>query len=48
MTRTQLKSGVRAGAVTLNHSEKLVRLKSGVRAGAMTLNHSEKLVSQPR
>jgi hypothetical protein len=49
----QVKTRVKAGGITLNHSETLVRakgqvqgltVKTRVKAGGITLNHTETLV----
>jgi hypothetical protein len=49
----QVKTRVKAGGITLNHNETLVRaksqvqgltVKSHVKAGGITLNHNETLV----
>jgi hypothetical protein len=44
-----IRTGVKAGGVKLNHNEKLLRsslvVKTGVKAGGIRLNHNEKLIN---
>jgi lipoate-protein ligase B len=45
----QIKSSVKAGGMSLNHNEKLVRsvgvrVRTAVHAGGVSVNHNEKLV----
>jgi hypothetical protein len=38
-------SGVRAGTVTVNHSQARLKIRSGVKAGLRTANHNQTLHS---
>ena len=40
----KIKTNVKAGAITLNHNQKVARgvnVKSGVKAGAIAINHNQ-------
>ena len=37
-------TNVKAGSITHNHNEKVIKVKTNVKAGAVTHNHNEKIV----
>jgi hypothetical protein len=42
--KIKVRSGIKAGSITLNHNRTRLKIRSGVKAGSLTTNHNHRLL----